>query len=452
MSNTAESTGRQLAPIDKLRNQLDAMGDQFALALPQHIPVDRFKRIVLTAINQNPDLLNADRKSLMGACMKASQDGLYPDGREGALVIFNTKVKDEQGKDKWIKAVQWMPMVYGIIKKMRNSGELASIVAHAVYEKDHFEYVLGDEEKIDHKPTLATDRGRMVAVYSIAKLKDGTVQREVMPRAEVEKIRLASRAKESGPWKDWYEEMARKSVIRRLAKYLPMSTEIEQMLRRDDALYASADTDAAQGSNVVGLHRPNTAAGQLAAFSAAPMIEHEDIDDEPDPAHVKHPLLSLDGEALSETVSSTQWLERFEHALKKSADPAKLWEINTDTVEWAADQTEDGDRIIFRLRDTYLPKEDARQDAGAQQTPGGPQGQGGAAQEQQGDQPADEWEDELQALIDGGKAKATVSDLVNYKADEAKRIEALPPAVRTRWEKFFIEHKAALGQAKGGKA
>lgn len=237
-------------PIDIIRHSLDQMTGELTFVLPQHIPVDRFKRVVLTAINSDEKLLTADRKSLFGACMKAAQDGLLPDKREGALVIFNTKVKNAEGKDTWINAVQWMPMVYGIIKKMRNSGELASIVAHEVYQKDHFKYILGDEERIEHEPYMGdVEPGKMIAVYAIARLKDGTIQREVMTRAQVDKVRSVSKSKDNGPWVAWYEEMARKTVVRRLSKYLPMSTEIEDMLRRDDALFASQDTVAKIGHN-----------------------------------------------------------------------------------------------------------------------------------------------------------------------------------------------------------
>jgi recombinational DNA repair protein RecT len=145
--------------------------------------------------------------------------------------------------EKWIKAVQWMPMVYGIIKKMRNSGQLASIVAHEVYKKDHFVYKLGDEEQIIHEPYMGDgDPGEIIAAYSIARLKDGTIQREVMTRAQIDKVRNVSKSKDKGPWVEWYGEQSRKTVVRRLSKYLPMSTEIEEMLRRDDAFNASADT------------------------------------------------------------------------------------------------------------------------------------------------------------------------------------------------------------------
>lgn len=255
---------RALAPIDVVRRDMEAMTDQFAIALPQHVPVDRFKRIAITAINQNPDLLKADRRSMMGALMRAAQDGLLPDGREGALVMFGSNAT-------------WMPMVYGIIKKMRNSGELASITARCVYEKDKFAYVLGDDERIEHAPYLDGDPGKLRLVYAIARLKDGTTQREVIPLAAIEKVRQVSRAKNNGPWVAWYDEMARKTVIRRLSKYLPMSTEIEQVLRRDDALYASNDTVAGQIAAAAGPQEMDdfeaAATGLPAAGSAPAMIE-----------------------------------------------------------------------------------------------------------------------------------------------------------------------------------
>jgi recombination protein RecT len=237
---------KPVKPIEAVKYQLDQMGREFSAVLPQHIPIDRFRRVVMTALNQNPDLLIADRRSLLNACIRAAQDGLLPDGREGALVIFNTKMKvpaDNGGTiDKWIKAVQWMPMVYGIIKKMRQSGELSSIVSHEVYKLDHFDYELGDDEFIKHKPHMDGDPGPVVAVYAIARLKDGTIQREVLPRWQIEEIRKASKTADSGPWVTWFGQMSRKSAIRRLSKFLPMSTEIEDMLRRDDAIAASADT------------------------------------------------------------------------------------------------------------------------------------------------------------------------------------------------------------------
>lgn len=243
------NAGAPAKPIDLLRTQLARMDDEFRMGLPRHIPVDRFKRVVLTAANGNPDLLGAHRRSLIGACMRAAQDGLLPDGREGALVIFNTKQKDDQGKEYWIKAVQWMPMVYGIIKKMRNSGELASIVAHEVYKEDHFKYTLGDDERIEHEPYMGPgDPGPIIAAYAVARFKDGTIQREVMTRAQIDRVRAVSRSKDKAPWVEWFGEMARKTVTRRLSKYLPTSTEIEDLLRRSDLDQIADDRDEPRGA------------------------------------------------------------------------------------------------------------------------------------------------------------------------------------------------------------
>lgn len=229
--------GKDPSPSMQFRDQLHKMNNDISTALPPHMPVERFMRVVLTAVGGNPDLLDADRRSLFEAAMKAAQDGLLPDGRDGAFVTFKSKIKGENGaQDRWIFKVQWLPMVGGILKKIRNSGELLSITAHVVYECDKFEYVLGDDERIEHMPALA-NRGKPIAVYAIAKTKDGGVYRDVMSLDDVEKVRGVSRAKDSGPWKDWWDEMAKKTVIRRLAKRLPMSSDLDDLIRRDDDLY-----------------------------------------------------------------------------------------------------------------------------------------------------------------------------------------------------------------------
>lgn len=211
--------------MEAMRGTLVKMEQEFKAALPPQIPVEKFIRTTLTAVQMQPDLLGADRRSLLGSCMKAAQDGLLTDGREAALVIFNSK----EGKK-----VQYMPMVGGILKKIRNSGELASISANVVYDKDHFEYELGDEERITHKPFLGEDRGKQIAVYAVAKTKDGAIYREVMSVSDVEKVRAASRAGKYGPWVDWWDEMAKKTVIRRMAKRLPSSADVDQVFESDN--------------------------------------------------------------------------------------------------------------------------------------------------------------------------------------------------------------------------
>ena len=213
----------EIQPVDQMRVTLTKMQPEFINALPPQIPVEKFIRTTMTAIQMQPDLLNADRRSLIGGVMKAAQDGLLCDGREAALVMFKN-------------TVQYMPMVGGILKKIRNSGELASISAHVAYSKDQFKYTLGDDEHIDHTPCLDSDRGTPIAAYAIAKTKDGAVYREVMSVADIEKVRGASRSGKSeySPWSNWWDEMARKTVIRRLAKRLPSSADVDQVFAHDN--------------------------------------------------------------------------------------------------------------------------------------------------------------------------------------------------------------------------
>jgi recombination protein RecT len=215
----------EITPIAAFRGTLEKMNKDLHDALPPQIPVEKFIRTTLTAVQMNSDLLGADRKSLLGSTMRAAQDGLLCDGREAALVIFNTK----EGKK-----VQYMPMVGGILKKIRNSGELASISAQVVYDKDEFNYELGDNESITHRPFLGADRGQQIAVYAVAKTKDGAIYREVMSVADVEKVRAASRAGKFGPWVEWWDEMAKKTVIRRMAKRLPSSADVDQVFESDN--------------------------------------------------------------------------------------------------------------------------------------------------------------------------------------------------------------------------
>lgn len=221
----AVETQKALSPLEEVRGALTKMGGQFSMVLPPQISQERFTRVALTAIQTKPDLLEANRQTLYRACMQAAQDGLLPDGREAALVPYKGNV-------------QYMPMVAGVLKKIRNSGELVSISAHVVYLADEFSYWVDDAgEHLKHTPELDSDPGPPKLVYAMAKTKDGGVYIEVMTMKQIEAVRGVSRAKDSGPWVSWWEEMAKKAVLRRLSKRLPMSTDAEEMWQKDNDNY-----------------------------------------------------------------------------------------------------------------------------------------------------------------------------------------------------------------------
>jgi recombination protein RecT len=216
-------------PVTVFRQTISqpAMREQIKMALPSHINVERFERVATTAVQTNPDLLNPDkveRRSLFGALVRAAQDGLLPDGREGAIIPFKGKA-------------QWMPMVAGIMKKVRNSGEIASWDAFPVYEKDKFQRLLGDDQRIYHEPYEEGDPGAVVGAYSIVTFKDGTKSKDYLPRWRIEKAREQNPiGKNSLMWTKFYEEGAVKTVIRHHAKRLPQSTDIEAFFERDESM------------------------------------------------------------------------------------------------------------------------------------------------------------------------------------------------------------------------
>lgn len=217
-------TSKQLTVVDGIRK----MEVEFASALPKHIPSERFTRNAITVINSNPELLgnDVDKRSLYGSVMKAAQHGLIVDGREAALVSFYSKKNNA-------RIVQYIPMVEGIMKLVRNSGEVSVISVHVVKENDHFDYELGDNERMVHKPALK-DRGETVGAYSIVTMKDGEKSREWMDIDQINAIRGRSKASQSGPWVTDFDEMCRKTVFRRHAKRLPKSSDIDELLMHDN--------------------------------------------------------------------------------------------------------------------------------------------------------------------------------------------------------------------------
>jgi len=206
---------RSLTPIQEVSSMLNRMKGQFQNVLPTHTTPEKFIRIVLTALSNNSDLLKCNRQSLYLSCLRAAQDGLLPDGREGAIVPFKN-------------VAQWMPMVGGLCKKARNSGEILSIDACVVYANDEFDSWVDEKGPHFKHRRARADRGEAILTYAYAMLKNGGFAYEEIDEAQMAEIEKMSRAS-NGPWKGPFrDEMRRKSAIRRLCKYrLPSSTDLD---------------------------------------------------------------------------------------------------------------------------------------------------------------------------------------------------------------------------------
>lgn len=233
LANRTEN--KPASPEQTVEAYMKKMGPRMAEVLPKHMDMDRMSRIALTTIRTNPMLLECTVPSLMGAVMQAVQLGLEP-GLLGHcyLLPFNKNVGTKQNPQ-WIKEVQFIIGYKGMIDLARRSGHIQSIYAHAVYENDEFEYELGLHPKLTHKPSFG-DRGKFIGAYAVAHFKDGGYQMEFMPESEIEKRRGRSKSKDFGPWKSDYEEMAKKTVVRSMFKYLPISIEVQAQAQHDEVV------------------------------------------------------------------------------------------------------------------------------------------------------------------------------------------------------------------------
>lgn len=230
----SKSNGKAGSPAkDKsktIEDYLKQMAPAMSQALPKHMDIDRLMRLTMTTIRTTPELRKADVGSLLGGVMQAAQLGLEP-GLLGQCYLLPF-----QNKKKRITEVQFIIGYKGMIDLARRSGHIQSIYAHAVYENDDFEYELGLNPKLKHTPSMESDKGAFIGAYAVAHFKDGGYQMEFMPKAEIEKRKNASpggRSKYS-PWNNYYEEMAKKTVIRHMWKYLPISIEIQQQVAHDE--------------------------------------------------------------------------------------------------------------------------------------------------------------------------------------------------------------------------
>lgn len=225
---TQNNSGKQLSPANELRSTLDRMMPQMKLALPKHLTPERLVRVVMTSVQNNAKLLECDRNSFLSAVMTCAQLGLEPDGVLGQAYLIPFKVQGQM-------RCQFIPGYKGLIALARNSGDVTSIQAQAVHANDDFTYRFGLNETLDHTPA-AGDRGDITHFYAIAKFKDGGYHWDVMSVSEIEAIRDASQGYSAAkrfakngvinsPWVSHFAEMGKKTMIRRIAKYLPMDVQ-----------------------------------------------------------------------------------------------------------------------------------------------------------------------------------------------------------------------------------
>ena len=249
MSNQLATQQSQLATPLKKTLLSKGMQEQFKLALPRHLSVDRFCRVALTALTRTPKLAECTEASFFRCLLDLSAMGIEPDQRRAYLIPFENR---RAGSVECTLIVGYQ----GYVELVKRSGTVATIHADIVCENDDFAYDKG--EIIRHKINFREPRGEMYAAYALVRDKDGTEQVEVLPRHEIEKVRdnsqgykAALKYKKGHPWMDHFEEMSKKTAFRRLVKWLVLSPEIREALDRDsDDFEPSREERQASGREV----------------------------------------------------------------------------------------------------------------------------------------------------------------------------------------------------------
>lgn len=211
---------------------------QIAALLPNHVPLDRFKTVLISAVKQTPAILTALPITVNQAVTQAAEDGLLPDGREGVINVYNEKRKIN-GVEKWVPCAKWVPMVHGFRKRAM---ELSGIIidAQIVCANDYFVWRGGDDPKIEHEPaSLDKNPGEIVGAYAIFRKQENgaliTLHREVMRKAQLSKVKECVKAQSGLMMTKFLDEWCRKTVVRRGIKTVPaVHPDLMRLVSRTD--------------------------------------------------------------------------------------------------------------------------------------------------------------------------------------------------------------------------
>lgn len=217
-------------PIGDIRGYIQSQWPRIAKVLPKHMSPDRMMQLAISTVNKNPKLAECSIESVLSCFMTASSLGLEPNDVNGLgqcyIIPYGRKAT-------------FIPGYRGLYKLALNSGEIQSITVEVVYEGDEFEYTLGDDAHIVHKPSMTADHKpeNMVCAYCITRFNNGGIQRTVMSKADIERRRKESQSgkRSDSPWVKWYEEMAKKTVMRAASKTWPLQSEKAQAFQEATA-------------------------------------------------------------------------------------------------------------------------------------------------------------------------------------------------------------------------
>lgn len=219
-----------------MQQYVKSMEAEIAKALPSVITPERFSRIVLTALSSNPKLQECTPQSFLGAMMTAAQLGVEPNTALGQAYLIPYK-------NKGVMECQFQLGYKGLIDLAYRSGEVSNIQAQEVYENDVFEFEYGLEPKLRHVPAKK-DRGDVICYYALFKMKDGGYNFGVMSVDDARKHgQKYSKSYSFGPWQSDFDEMAKKTVLKKVLKYAPLKSDFVRAVAQDETIKKDISDD-----------------------------------------------------------------------------------------------------------------------------------------------------------------------------------------------------------------
>lgn len=242
---TQETAAARTSEGPTMQQYIKQMQGEIKKALPAVMTPERFSRIVLSALSTNPKLAETTPQSFLGAMMTAAQLGVEPNTPWGRPTSFPSGTVRPRALE-----CQFQLGYKGLLDLAYRSGEVSTVMAQVVYENDEFEYSFGLEPKLVHRPAME-NRGNPKYVYAMFRTKDGGYGYEVMSIADVRAhAQRYSKSFQNGPWQTNFEEMAKKTVLKRVLKYAPLKSEFMRAVTQDEVIKNDLSADMYEVPNV----------------------------------------------------------------------------------------------------------------------------------------------------------------------------------------------------------
>lgn len=225
---------------------------------------ERLAGILWQCCQKTPELMKCTPMSLISATKTLIQLGCEPDGVHGFLVPFNTKKKRKGENGQWIETwemtVTPVPSARGLMRMARSNG-VQNLNTGIVREGEPFQWVIENGNfAMSHMPGWGNSTAKVIGYYCTWTDREGKLHGERMADEEIKAIKARSKSKDKegnvvGPWVDYHNQMALKTVIKRASKMWDLPYEFQVAMQEADEAEFGGNSlrDVTPRKNITGL-------------------------------------------------------------------------------------------------------------------------------------------------------------------------------------------------------